>query len=504
MPLVVTSPQTGTGVYGILQQPPSQVTAAGNQTAVCVGQWPWGPTNTLTYPGGAPGGSYLATFAPNGSVRTTGGHLAVMRKAWPNLGIIRALPTTAVKATGNLQTSGSVTVMSLTAAYYGTTGNSLVATVSAASDGNANHYNLTVVLSGASGTTTEVYQNLNVSGTGANVLPNLANSTLLSAATYVANGIPANGATTLSGGTSPAVVATNYVGTPGGSDYGFALCEQDTSISHLFTDDCGGSLRAAVGSGLLAHVTLTTNKIGYWSGNSGQSASSAQTDVASFRSTNICYVDPWAYVYDDTTGALQLAPGSSWAASVASQLPPSVDIGFRSPQVVAMLNGIAQLEVQRGPSVRAQNTLSGISTLTGLAAATGGQLGGYSFEGGFNSSGVSGETDLTWTEMGIFLLKSVTQSWQPYVNAPNITYYQQDLINSLTAFLATLQQNATTNPAFFPYINGYRILAPGSVNTAASIAGGAYTVAAQVKYGSHMRQIYFQLQGGAGITLTQN
>src|SRR6185312_424401 len=212
---------------------------------------------------------------------------------------------------------------------------------SAASDGVSTHFNLTVTLSGASGSTTELYPNLNVSGTGANILPNLANSTLLSAFTFVTSGTIQLQAYTLAGGTSPAVTSTQYVGTPGGNDYGFALCEQDTTIDHLLTDDCGSSLRAAVGAGLLAHVTLTTNKIGYWSGNSGQSASSAQTDVASFRSTYMVYADPWANVYDDTTGALQLAPGSSWLASVAAQVPPSLDIGFRNPAVAALFNGIA-------------------------------------------------------------------------------------------------------------------------------------------------------------------
>ena len=496
MALFVSGAQQGSGVYAVLQQPPSQVTPAGTQTAALVGQFPWGPANKLTYPGGAPGGGYLAMFAPNGSSRTSGGHMAAIRKAWPNLGIIRAVNTSSVAAAAAIQTSGAVTVLTLTAAYVGTTGNSIVATVGAASDGNSNHFNLTVVLSGASGTTTELYQNLNVSGTGANVLPNLANSTLLASATSPANGLPAVGATTLSAGTSVAVTSTQYVGTPGGNDYGFALCEQDPTIDHLFVDDCGSSLRAAVNAGVVAHTTLTTNKIGYINGNSGQSASAAQTDAASYRSLYTVYVDPWAYVYDDTTGALQLAPGAPWAASVASQIAPSLDIGFRSPQVTAMLGGIAQLEAQRGPSARVSNTLAGITTLTGLSN------GGYSFEGGFNTSAVSGQTDLSYTRMAIFLGKSATNAWQTYVNAPNISFYQQDLINGLQTFLDTLKGNGkSANAAFLPYIVNFRVLSPSASNTPASIALGAFTVAAQVQLGASMRQIYLSLQQGAGITI---
>ena len=505
MPLVVTQPQTNTGVFGVLQQPPSSVVASTTNTAVLVGQFPWGPINSLQYPGGAPGGQYLSTYAPNGSVRTgasASGHLAAIRKAWGRLGVIRALPANAVKATTTITASGPTNILTLVAKYEGTTGNSITATVSAASDGNANHFNLTVTLSGASGFTTELYQNLNISGTGADVLPNLANSALLLSATKLLAGLPQLQAFTFSTGTSPALTSTQYVGTPGGNDFGFALCEQDQAIDHLLADDCGNSLRAAVNAGLLAHVALTTNKVGYLNGNSAQAASAAQTDAASYRSTNIVYVDPWAYVYDDVTGAQQLTSGAAWAASVASQIPPSLDIGCRFPQVTAMFAGIAQLEAQRGPSARAANTLAGISTLTGLPQ------GGYSFEGGFNTSGIAGETDLTWTRMGIYLFKSVVGSWGPFVNAPNIAYYQQDLVNSLDTFLRQLAVNAGAsgggNPAFLPFINAYRILSPSQANTPASIASNAYTVAAQVQYGAIMRQIYFQLQGGAGVSITQN
>ena len=110
--------------------------------------------------------------------------------------------------------------------------------------------------------------------------------------------------------------------------------------------------------------------------------------------------------------------------------------------------------------------------------------------------------------MGIYLFKSVVGSWGPFVNAPNIAYYQQDLVNSLDTFLRQLVVNAGAsgggNPAFLPFINAYRILSPSQANTPASIASNAYTVAAQVQYGAIMRQIYFQLQGGAGVSITQN
>lgn len=497
MALFVSAPQTGTGVFGVLQQPPSSIAAAGNSTAVVVGQFPWGPINQLVYPGGAPGGTYKQTFAPDGSSRaTSSGHLSVIRKAWPKLGVVRALPASAVAATATITSSTPTNILALVAAYPGTQGNSITATTSAASDGNANHFNLLISLSSTSGTTSELYQNLNISGVGADVLPDLSTSVLLASATKSTAGIPKLQSWVFSGGTSPAVTANEYVGTPGGNDFGFALCEQDTTISHLFADDCGASLRPTVNAGLVSHLALTTNKLGYLSGVAGQTAAQAQTDVANYRSQWACYVDPWAYVADDVTGAQQIAPGASWAASVASQIPASLDVGFRAPYMVAMLAGIAKLEAQRGPSARSANTLAGISTLTAI------DQGGYSFEGGFNTSGLAGSTDLSSSAMDVYLAKSVATSWAPYVNAPNIDYYQHDLVTGLDAFLGQLVFNADLNPAFLPYVKAYRILSTASSNTANSIAAGGFTVAAQVQYGSQMRQIYFQLQAGVGVTVT--
>src|SRR6185312_10115737 len=169
------------GVYAVENPPPSIVAATGTNTSVMVGQPPWGPVNTLTYPSSI--GDYYNTFAPRGMTRTGSAHLSIIRKGWPLIGAVRACDPTAAAATATINKTGPTALLVATAKSVGTAGNSIAITIGAAGDGNANHFSFAVSVSGLSGTTQEFYDNCNVSGTGANVLPNLANSLLLASVT---------------------------------------------------------------------------------------------------------------------------------------------------------------------------------------------------------------------------------------------------------------------------------------------------------------------------------
>ncbi len=492
MSLFVTSPPNVRGVFAEEVVPPSIVQATGTNVAVIVGQFPWGPAESLNYPSSI--GDFYNTYAPRGMDRTGSGHLSVIRKGWPQLGAVRVKDPAAVAATAPLKTSGNVTVLTLTMKYPGTAGNSIIVTTGAADDGNSNHVNITVSVTGASGTTTEIYRNINVSGVGANVLPVVTNSLLVGSVAVGTQGIIAAGNVTASGGTDGTTTSNHYVGTPGGNDFGFALLEGDQTISHVFTDDPGNSLRAAVNAGLLAHVDLTTDRNGYINGPQGQSASAAQSDVQNYRSIRIVYVDPWASIYDDTDGTLRLAPGAPWAASVAAQIPPSASISWRSQAIKAMLDGIIQLEFNRG-SNRGQNTAAGIATLIPRKKS------GFTFEAGVNSSAVTGQTEITRTRMGQYIARSVVDAWEPYIDAPNIAIYQQDMINGAQAFLDTLKNNKNANPAVVPYVNDFRVLDPKVANTTASLALGDFTVPIDVQIGSNMHRIFLALRYGENVTV---
>jgi hypothetical protein len=493
MPLFVQSPQVAHGVYAQEVPVPATVTPTGSNVSVVVMQAPWGPSQVLTYP--ASWAQFVATFAPAGMSRIGSGYLSTFRKAWPVLGAVRAADLTAVAASATI--SG---VLLVTGKSTGSAGNSIIATTGPADDANANHFNLTVQVSGTTGTTSETYRNLNISGVGADVLltaTQLANSVLVGAVTKLGAGVPAPGSTAMGGGTDGTINSTTYVGSVGLNDKGFALLEGDDTINGVFTDDPGNAIRSTVNAGLFAHVTLTADRIAYMNGPTGQTQAQAQADVANYRATQVCYVDPWAFVADDTDGTVRLAPGAPWAASIAAQVAPSTSIAWRADFVSAMLNGISSLEFNRSASsARQLNDVAGIATLIRR------KTGGFSFEAGINTSLTSGVGDLSRTRMGQYMARSVVTSWYPFTDASNVPLYQQDLVNSLDIFLAQLLQNRNLNPAFLPYINAYSIKATSQTNTAASIGGGDYTVGAQITTGSQMSRIYLAMQYGPQVVVS--
>jgi len=500
MPLfTLTSNNVAHGVYAQELPTPAIITPSGSNVAVLLGQFPWGPIQQLTYPG------TLATtgsmFAPQGGVRTGSAWLSVIRKTWPILGIVRIGDPTSVAATASILQS-STTLLTLTAKYQGTLGNSIIATVGPPDDGNSNHFNLTLVLSGTSGTTSETYRNWNVSGTGSNVVASasdIANSALLGGVTVVASGIPTAGNYSFSGGTAGTVTAASYVGTPGGNDKGFALLEGDTTIDGVCIDDPGSTLRPTVNAGLMAHAALCTDRVAYINGISGQTPANAQADVLNYSSNNVCYVDPWVWVSDDTDGTIRLIPSASFAMAVAAQIPCSLSGAWKSDTISGLLTGISTLEADRGNyTVRSQNDAAGITTLIKRP-----QRGGFCFEAWQNTSNTPGKTELTRTRTGIYIAKSTVNAWQTSVDAPNTPWFQQDLINSLTIFLEGMKQAyKSQNAAITPYIVNYGIASAAAANTNASLANNNYTVAAQVQTGSNMSRINLALQYGPTVTVT--
>lgn len=505
-------PQAQSGVYAAKVPSPAQVTPTGTGASVIVGQFPWGPPNVEVPPGTISYASLLGLFNPAGSNRLNSAYLSMIRKGWPLPGAVRAAGPSAVAANVFLLNNLSQNVVQIFAAYPGSLGNSIIATVGASGDGNTNHWKLTLSLSGNSGTTLEIYDNLNTSGVGPDVLPpsnlgignvstigavgsNVATSVLAALVRKVVNGVPAAGNYVLGGGTDGTVTASQYVGSTGQNDFGFALLESDRTVNNVVVDDCGASLRAAVNTGMVGHVTTTGDRIGFINGNTGQTAAQAQSDVSNYRHPYICYVDPWAYIFDDVTGAMQLAPPSCWGASLASQMPPSLSLAWRA--IGGPLMGqIKGLEQNRGSSAGA-NTAAGITTIDY------GLNGGFYFEQDVNTSGVSGQSDLLSSRMDQFLGRSVVSSWQPYVNAPNISFFQQDLLNSLQQFLQQMKDNAKINPAVLPFIVDFSTPSTQN-NTPASIAQGIFMAFSQVAYGSSMKNVVFQFQSGVGIQISSS
>ena len=503
MSVFVTSKAQATrhAVYAIERTPPTSIRATGTGTAVLIGQFPWGPdsaTDVIYEPSST--ADRNRTFAPPGMDHTGSAYLSTLAKAYPRLLCVRVLGSTAAAATANLQNVTPATIVVATLKYKGTAGNAVAWTVSNASDGVADHFNLRVSVTSASGTTEDFIQNLNYSGTGADSVPDLTKTYLLGSISKSLSGRPLNGSGTFSGGVTGTINAARYVGTAQTGDMGIAKCEGNKTIRHVFVDDPGNTDRAAVNAGLMAHAILMGDRTAYVNGNSGLSAAATLTDRANYSSDRVLYCDPWVYVRDDITQALRLVPPAPWVTSLNSQLSPSTSLAWKATEARNMLSGIAGLEFDRG---EAAATLSDAGVVVIIKEANG----GYACE--------SDNTTVTLADparrknkrrkMVDYIGLSFVDSSRGSVDSPNVQQNRDDLRVALDEFMSELKENAKKDANHLPHVVDYYIPPDESANDLNSIAAGEYTLPLFVQLSSDMEKIFLSITASEGaITVTES
>lgn len=491
------------GVFGVQQPPPQQIIAQGTGVCALVGQTSWGPSagdpDALYHTSGKQ--NFFNTFQPLGMNRLNSAYLMALSASYPDLFVVRVTGATGTaRSTSTVNKAGSIALVTLTLKWVGGEGDKVVATTNLASDGNVNHFNLTLSVSSAAGTTSETFENFNVSTFGTVFIPDLTNSILLGSVTILSNGVPTMGSWLFSGGsTGAAVTSPDYVGTQGAGtpNKGFGLLEGNDTLRHVFSDDPGPALRPAVNTGLLNHVNFLLDRTGYMCGPSGQSTAAVQLDVLSFVSTNVVYTDPWVYVYDDTTGAKQLIPSNFIAASLGANSSPSTSFAWRNLQLRSLMSAIVGIEFNRG-TTKASNTALGISTIIPFKG------GGFCFEAAKVTAQAASASTGNWTrtQMGIFIASSVEDALQSDVDQPNVLINQQEIMGAIDSFLGDLVKNQNINPNTSPYIKAYTLQTIDAANTQASEDGGNFVVAASIKIGSSMERIIFSITYGETVVIT--
>lgn len=482
------------GVYAQERTPPATIQATGTGVVGIVGQFPWGPMQQVVEPTGTK--ELLNMYGPRGMTLTGKGYLSLIGKGFPSLRIVRALGTTAAKATATLIETGPTSIATVTAKYEGAEGNNIDCVVSNASDGDADHFNLTVTVTGASGTTTDYFFNLNYSGTGADSTPTYTDKLLVSAITKLASGRPDNGTYSMSAGSDGTVAASDYVGTAGSPDKGLSLFEDYSEIRHVCVDDPGNTLRAAVNAGIKAHVDLMTDRIGYINGNSGVTTiASVGTDAATYASDRVVYVDPWPYIYDDVDAAEQLVPPAPFAASVCAQMSPSTSPAWKATEVKKLLGAIVRLETPRG-NASSTNTTAGVMTIVK-------EKSGYAFEAGVLTVAPSNPSlkRISRRRIGDYIAISFVDSVRELVDAPNVEVNQVSLVAALTKFMDTLVRNKGNDPNHTPHVIAYQILDLAGVNSADDIASGKFTIPLNVRTSAGMEKIFLSIQFGENVVI---
>ena len=501
MGLFVTSSGTNRhGVFATEVTPPAVVRGSGSRVVACVGQLPWGPTGEVVEPTSLADARLM--FAPPGMSRTGTGYLAFFTaKTFGAMRVVRVVGTTAAKATATLVNAVPTNLITLTAKYKGVAGNSLSAVVSDASDGDANHFDLAVSITGASGSWTDTLKNVNYSGVGTETSLTQAQLDvlkLIGAPTKLASGRPTNGTYTFSSGSEGTAAATDYVGTAGSGDAGMALLEGDPAVRIVITDDPGNSLRAAVNAGLVAHAIRMGDRVAFMNGPSGQSASAARTNRATFTATDrLVYFDPWCYEYDDVTAAEQLVQTAPFAASIASYYPESTSIAWKAAEVQALLAGIVRLEAARGEAA-GTNTDNGVATFIKEIS------GGHTIEADVTAVAPTSPSlrKLTRRRVTDAIAIALTTSLRDFVDAANVPQNRLKIRTAVNGYLGGLKRAQNGDPDHSLYILDYAILPDSETNTQESLDAGKYTLGIRVKDGSSMEQIFFQIESGESVNIT--
>ena len=497
MPVFITSTSAASlhGVYAIERQPPTTIRATGTGTVALVEQFPWGPDTAISTISDFK--TFLDTFAPAGSSHIGPGYLAVFGKSFPVLKIWRVLGPSAAAATCTINKTGPAALVTVTLKYKGTTGNSVTATTTAATDGDTNHFNLLVTLSGASGVTIDKFENLNFSAVGTVSTPDCSKCLLVGSFAAASTGTPLIGTTAFASGLDGTVTSAEYVGTAGAGDKGIAKFEGDRTVDFIMTADPGSALRPAVNAGLVAHADLMTDRIAVINHDSGQTSAQVRTDVASYRSLRAAYVDVWGYVRDDVDGTLRLVAPSAFFASVAASISPSTSPAWKNTVVKNLLRNIVSLETSRGADAY-QNTLAGVCT---LQAET---LGGFTFEAAVNTNApVSpAKKSLKRTRMGHYVARSVTSSLRESTDAPNVPVVQQDEVTAVINFMEGLVSNATVDPINRPHILGYVMRDLKAYNTPTSLANGDFVIPVDFKISPDQERVYLSLSYGETVDVS--
>jgi phage tail sheath protein FI len=206
------------------------------------------------------------------------------------------------------------------------------------------------------------------------------------------------------------------------------------------------------------------------------------------------YVDPWVCVLDDVDGTKRLAPPAPFAASVAAQLSPSTSIAWKDPKVLAMLEGIVDLETDRGQGA-ADNTDNGVVTIIPE------ENGGFSFEAGVLTVAPvdPARRNLTRTQTGDYIAVSFQRSVRAMVDAPNVEMNQDALVLALEVFMDGMVRNAKTDPNNKPHVLDYAIPPLSSVNGDSDMENGLLFIPLDAKTSPAAEKIFLSVRFGENV-----
>ena len=342
---IVTESQMGApGVYVLENAPAVPIRGQRNRVAGFVGQCVRGPVGKIvicdTYQ------RFLDVFGSRDK-NTNGGSIighvwkALQGKRWGRIAVARAAAAAAVKASFTAETAAGgagTAVLLVEAANPGTWGNDVMFRVYAATNADANYFNLAVKLYGK----VTVYENITIFSTNDNTNQVIGNDdATLIRLSKLAAGRPVNHASTVDGADADGYVNlgesvaafTSVAGTDGAiadTDYTAAGNAMDLLDGYVGVHACAvaGRSNTAIKTKIAALAGATSQKVWFACPDSETvTASAAVTERGTFTTDRMSYWFNHVYITDPVTREEIVEEPFLFPMSIVSQTDPDVHVG---------------------------------------------------------------------------------------------------------------------------------------------------------------------------------
>lgn len=493
----ITDARYGVNILEI--QPPSAFQGVSTNTVGFVGDYPWGPVDTLTTITSP--AEFFATFGPSefGRLDTTfPALLAFLGKVFPGpVEVVRISPTGQATAAETFDDVGAVASVDVTARFPGAQGNNITIAWTANAD-DATERDATVAIGS---TYSRLYKSVATAVSGLTVVDPGDPFVIFTPNGSGVNVPVAAAAAALTSGADGSAVIGDFLGTTTEGLKQFLDASANANV--LFGAEIPAALVDGWNSGLKTQLEATKNGTAVYSADVGLSEADAITAVGTLRFDRFMFPFPRAKIvntFDPDRGTVEIDPNSFYAVAIAAT-PPEKSPGG-APGAPSM-RGI--VEIVGDPISTTGLKLLNDSGIAPLFNSTG--LQGHIIHRGVTASLVLGKTKMFRRTMTDFIGDSLALIAERFVEEPlDIDLANQALgpVTSIEfqqwkAFLADLQ-----NPTG---IGGQRIrefdLNAFDVNLQSNIDNGQWIVVVTVKLLSQQEEIILQLTSGEFVTITE-
>jgi hypothetical protein len=473
------------GLYIMERTPPAEIIGVSLNDVVVISEAIRGPVNEAVLCssparvkevfGGRDQGS--------GGITTSPLWRTLLNKPFSRVWVVRCAAAAAVKATANLPNGVPTNIVRVDASSVGAWGNNISVEVKAASDGDANHWNLEYTYLGV----TKVLKNLNTNTSADdNLLATLGDDKGLPIAlTKLANGRPVNGVVALTTGADGSIADSDFTGTGKGIDVAAAV--QDVGCVWI-AERMSSTLKNAVET----KAASTPDRMWFIGPDAETtSAATAITDAGNFRDPNgrIVYTYGHCYTLDPEAGAEILVRPESWLASIFSQTDPDIHVGEEdTKQYTAGIIRLYNQTFVRGDYIAFKD--AGICALENDA-------GGFAFVSGVTTCLNPGKEQIARRRCTDYLLISLARDLKHQVKKKNTTTRRAVIAGLIDSFLNTHKQAERI-------VEDYELKLDGAAgNTSITRSQNIERFRLRVRLIPHMLHLVLEGEVGTNVTITE-